>query len=105
MLCAGLKIYVFNAESIFLFNLGYSINKPDMMNLKHAVIIVIFFCTGAFFAGCDTMGQICSTFVFHTGADTLERGLDTLYAKHPEYKVPQDWEKFETLKPRPTKFT
>ncbi len=76
-----------------------------MINLKHAVIIVIFFYTGAFFAGCDTMGQIGSTFVFHTSADTLERGLDTLFAKYPEYKVPKELEKFENVKVRPTKFT
>src|SRR3569833_751866 len=55
-------------------------------------------------AGCDTMGQIGGTYSFHTSKDTLERAIDTLFAKYPEYKMPQKWEQYNTLKPRPASY-
>lgn len=76
-----------------------------MINLKQAKILIILFCTGALLYGCDTMGQIGDSFTFHTSADTLERALDTLFAKYPEYKVPKAWEQYETIKTRPTNYT
>ena len=76
-----------------------------MINLKQAKILIILFCAGVLLYGCDTMGQIGSTFNFHTSADTVQRALDTLFAKYPEYKVPKDWEKYETVKTRPTNYT
>lgn len=75
-----------------------------MINRKHLNAFIILCCISALLAGCDTMGQIGDSYSFHTSKDTLERAIDTLFAKYPEYKMPQKWEQYNTLKPRPAPY-
>lgn len=75
-----------------------------MINLKQAKLLITMFCTGVLLYGCDTMGQIGDTVSFRTSTDTLERAIDTLFAQHPEYKVPAQWEQYKNLKVRPADY-
>jgi len=75
-----------------------------MINRKHINAFVILCCISGLITGCDTMGQIGGTYSFHTSKDTLERAIDTLFAKYPEYRMPQKWEQYNTLTPRPAPY-
>ena len=75
-----------------------------MINLKYFNAFIILCCISALLAGCDTMGQVGDSYSFRTSKDTLERAIDTLFAKYPEYKMPEKWEQYNTLKPRPVPY-
>jgi len=75
-----------------------------MINRKYINAFIMLCNITILLAGCDTMGQIGGTYSFHTSKDTLERAIDTLFAKYPEYKMPQKWEQYNTLKPRPASY-
>jgi hypothetical protein len=57
-----------------------------------------------FNTACDTQGQIGATANFKTSHQILERAIDTLYAKYPDYQIPQKWKAYDNFYVRPSKF-
>jgi hypothetical protein len=64
------------------------------MKLTQTKLIITICCICGAFYGCNVSGQIGSTFNFHKDKQQLEAAIDTLYAQHPEYKVPPEWAKY-----------
>ena len=62
---------------------------------RNGYIRIIFFCLiFCLVISCGTLGSIGDTIFFPTSKKKLEIAIDSLYAKHPEYKIPEKWEPF-----------
>jgi hypothetical protein len=48
-----------------------------------------------FLMGCGTLGSIGEMIVFPASKNRLSIAMDTLYSRHPEYKIPEKWEGFD----------
>jgi hypothetical protein len=75
-----------------------------MINYKPWKAIVIICCMAGMLASCDTEGQIGDTIRFRADKQNLDKAIDSLYAKYPEYKVPPTWEKYKNLSLRPNSY-
>jgi hypothetical protein len=53
---------------------------------------------------CGTLGGIGDGIYFPISKKKLEIAMDSLYVKHPEYKTPKDWEKFNNWSERGYEF-
>ena len=49
---------------------------------------------------CGTLGGIGDGIYFPISKKKLEIAMDSLYMKHPEYKAPKDWGKFNNWSER-----
>jgi len=48
------------------------------------------------FLGCGTLGGIGNVIYFSTSKKKLEVAIDSLYSKHPEYRIPEKWKVFNS---------
>lgn len=71
------------------------------MKYKPTTVVILLCCICCLIAACDTMGQIGDTANFKTSHQVLEAAIDTLYAKSPQYKVPQKWVQYDSLAMKP----
>jgi len=65
---------------------------------------VLLGCICSFMAACDTAGQIGDTASFKTSHAALDAAIDTLYARDPEYKIPQKWAAYDNFTLKPSKY-
>lgn len=71
------------------------ITKKKMISL--AVIAQCLICG---LVSCGTLGGIGDGIYFPISKKKLEIAMDSLYMKHPEYKAPKDWGKFNNWSER-----
>jgi len=49
--------------------------------------------------GCGTLGSF-NVITFRTSKQNLANAIDTLFAQHPEYKIPDKWKSYDDWKQR-----
>ena len=59
-------------------------------------IVLMFLVVCGCITGCGTLGGIGDIICFNTSKKKLEIAIDTLYSRHPEYKILHEWEPFNT---------
>ena len=63
------------------------------IKIKKILFITLVLCiTSKFMIGCGTLGGIGDNIYFGTSKKKLEIAIDSLYTKHPEYKILPEWE-------------
>lgn len=68
-----------------------------MIHKKNAIVATfISFLAFVTIAGCGTLGGIGNGLYFPISKKKLEIGIDSLYAKNPVYRMPENWAKFNT---------
>ena len=75
-----------------------------MKNYRYTKTFILLCCICGFMASCDTAGQIGDTASFKTSHPVLDVAIDSLYAQHPEYKMPQQWATYDNFTLRPSKY-
>src|ERR1700686_1727012 len=60
----------------------------------YSLLMLVLFGSAVFFAGCGTLGGF-EIITFSTSKQKLESGIDSLYAKYPQYRIPPAWKSLD----------
>src|SRR5258708_33537125 len=70
--------------------------KLVMNKGKNLLTAIICITVANFLTSCGTLGGIGDTINFPTSKKKLEIAMDSLYIIHPEYKIPREWETYNS---------